>query len=240
MQYMNKLKNEFFKLAETFNESLSIKNIIEGNITKDHYISLLREFYHYTRENPQLLTLATVSFRGNQRKVIGQLMRHAASEVSHDQLALTDIKTLGFDTSNTIYENPLPETLALTGYLYYQVLALDPIGLLGYIFFLEFLPTQFGEKYINGFAKTGVPKEAMTFLLDHTEIDVAHNRLMEKYVDILVTSEKDFNIVVYAMRVTANLYLKMIDAAFRRVTTKEHYGIDELEISKYPALCPAA
>lgn len=231
MSYMPDLIAEFQRIAAHFHQTPALQKVLSHDITKAHYISLFREIFHHTRENPQLQVLATVYFRGYQREAIKQFFRHATSEIGHDQLALNDIQTLGAKTEHIPYENPLPETTALLAYPFYQIYNQNPIGYLGYLFFLEFTPTTFGKEYMECFQTIGIPPEAMTFLHDHATVDVAHNQFMQQYVAQLVQSTQDYNTVVYAMQVTANLYASMISAAFRRVETGEHYGINELEFA---------
>ena len=179
-------------------------------MTQPEYRSVLREIFHHTREKPHLQALATVYFRGRQRDAIRLFYTHAASEIGHDQLALNDFVTLGGDAEDVPYRNPLPATSALLAFGFYQVYNLNPLGYLGYLFFLEFIGTGAGGELMGWLRKIGVPDSALTFLKDHTEIDVGHNRLMEKYSAQLLRSERDVDSVVYAMKTTSYLYSQMI------------------------------
>jgi len=184
-----------------------------GEMTSAEYRAILREIFHHTRENPQLQALATVYFRGRQRDMVKSFFAHAASEVGHDQLALNDFVTLGGDAAHVPYENPLPATSALLAYGFYQIYNLSPLGYLGYLFFLEFTPTAAGEGMMTRLRDAGVPNSAMTFLKDHTEIDVGHNRMMEKYVERLILDDSDLDAVVYSMKTTGRLYADMLSMA---------------------------
>lgn len=210
---MEQLKHRFQPILERFLNSEPVASLTSGRMTPEEYRSILRQVFHHTRENPQLQALATVYFRGRQRDMVRSFYSHAASEIGHDQLALNDFATLGGDASNVPYENPLPATSALLAYGFYQIYNLNPLGYLGYLFFLEFTPTQSGEGMMGFLRNIGVPDSAMTFLKDHTEIDVGHNRLMEKYVATLIQSEQELDSVVYAMETTGYLYQEMMAQA---------------------------
>jgi pyrroloquinoline quinone (PQQ) biosynthesis protein C len=214
-----------------FMSSPPMKSLRDGTMTVGDYRSILRQIYHHTRENPQLQALATVYFRGRQRDLIRSFYAHAASEIGHDQLALNDFATLGGDSRAVPYENPLPATTALLAYGFYQIYNLSPLGYLGYLFFLEFTPTQSGGSMMAQLAKAGVPQNAMTFLKDHTEIDVGHNRLMEKYVAGLVRTERDLDCVDYAMKTTGYLYSQMLTHAIEdaRSTFPRGWNWEELQ-----------
>ena len=211
--YMEHIQEEFQKVLMTFMNSRTISSLMEGRFTVEHYKSILRQVFHHTRENPQLQALATVYFRGHQRAAIERFYRHATSEIGHDQLALNDFKTLGGDASMVPYENPLPATLALLGYGFYEIYNRNPLGYLGYLFFLEFTPTSAGGGFMEALRSVGVPDTAMTFLKDHTVIDVGHNKLMESYVADMVRHDWQKDTVVAAMNVTGNLYAKMLNEA---------------------------
>ena len=211
--HMEQIREEFQKTLRTFMDSRTITSLMEGRFTVEHYKSILRQIFHHTRENPQLQSLSTVYFRGHQREVIQRFYRHATSEIGHDQLALNDYKALGGDAAPVPYENPLPATLALLGYGFYEVYNRNPLGYLGYLFFLEFTPTSTGNGVMEALKVVGVPDRAMTFLKDHTLIDVSHNRLMEGYVADLVRRDWQAETVMAAIRATGKLYANMLDEA---------------------------
>jgi hypothetical protein len=98
------------------------------------------------------------------------------------------------------------------------------VGYLGYLFFLEFTPTHAGDTYMSKLAEAGVPRAAMTFLHDHATVDVAHNKMMESYVECLVRTQADLDSVVYAMRVTGHLYAEMIRGAFEQADNPRSWG----------------
>ena len=147
---------------------------------------------------------------------------HAASEIGHDQLALNDFVALGGDAANVPYENPLPATSALLAYGFYQIYNLDSRGYLGYLYFLEHMPVASGSGLMDALASAGIPQNAMSFLRDHTEIDVGHTKMMNKYVQHLVKDERDLDCVEYAMKTTAYLYTQMMDQAMKSAET----GVD--------------
>lgn len=226
---LDHLKTDFKTIAEAFQMSPPIVRVFQERITVDHYKSLLRQLYHQVRENPQIMTVATAHFRGSQREIIKDFTKHAVSEMGHDVLAMRDLVALGDQVETLPYENPLPATVAIVSFALYQVQYLNPVGILGYILFLEFLSTQYTDGYLAKLEKLGVPKTAMGFILEHAKVDVGHNRLMEKYVRQLVDSQDDFDSVVYAMKVTGKLYADMIHGAFDQVDNPRDWGLSSME-----------
>lgn len=233
MNAFEELGSAFRSVQQAVLRTPAMRRVQEGGIGIAHYASYLRQVFHHTRENPQIQALATVYFRGHQRTAIKRFFRHASAEIGHDQLALNDLRTLGFDVSRVPYENPLPETTALIAFPFHQIYNLNPIGYLGYLYFLEFLPTGSGAAIMSALERAGVPREAMTFLHDHTTIDVAHNRMMEGYAADLITTERDLRSAIYAMRVTGVLYARMIESALAHADAPYDWGLSPEECDDF-------
>jgi pyrroloquinoline quinone (PQQ) biosynthesis protein C len=200
-----------------FAKSPVMAMLAEGKIQLPHYKAVLREIYHYAKEDPQIQALASVYFRGEDRETVKMFLKHATSEIGHDLMALDDLKTLGADVSAIPKSLPLPSTIALTAFPFYQIQYHNPIGYLGYLYFLEYMPTQAGADYMSALKAAGVPANAMTFLHEHMTVDVAHNNLMQEYLKRLVRTEGDLSAVAYAIRVTGYLYGEMLAGAVRAV-----------------------
>lgn len=227
------IENAWFEEVQRFNASPAIKRLSAGELTRAHYQALLREIYFYARESPQFFALIPVHLRGQQREFTKKMLAHAGSEAGHDHLALADLKTLGVNVTNIPYERPLPETSALIGFSFYLIQYLNPVSYLGFVFHLEYLPTHFGQQYAQGLLSAGIPPAAMTFIGEHIEADVGHNRLMADYVENLLVTERDVEDTIYAMRVTANLYAKLFAAAFSSADegAPGDYGVNRAELA---------
>jgi len=233
---MSKLTNANEQLAEVFDEVITAFNNCEAmqrlsnhTLSKAHYAALMRETYFYTRENPQIQAAATAFFRGGQRNVVKDFLRHATSEIGHDQLALNDMAAVGFESSGIAETRPLPSTIALTAFAYYQIYGMNPVGYLGYLYFLEFMPVRCGAEYIAALQKMQVPLEATSFLQDHAVIDVGHTQAMTSYVDNLIHDQHDLDAVIYGLRVTGELYCHFANGAIESAENGSHYGADLAE-----------
>jgi hypothetical protein len=234
MNAFQTLRMAFEPVQAAFLRSPALRRVHAGAITIAHYASFLEQVFHHTRENPQIQALATVYFRGAERSAIKRFFRHASSEIGHDELALEDLRTLGRDVDALPIKNPLPETTALIAFPFYQIQNLNPVGYLGYLYFLEFLPTASGSALMEALEVAGVPRAAMRFLKDHSTIDVAHNRLMETYAETLIKSTRELESAIYAMRTTGRLYAAMVECAFRQAEAPEDFGTSTEEAGKLP------
>lgn len=244
MDANQQLAAAFEDVIANFNNSPGMQRFRNGNLSKAHYAALLREVYFYTRENPQLQAGATLYFQGRQRELVKEFLRHATSEIGHDQLALNDMAALGFKTEGITEGRPLPSTIALTAFAYYQITGKNAVGYLGYLYFLEFMPVRSGADYIKGLTELQVPIEATSFLQDHSVIDVGHSQAMTKYAAVLTNSQRDIDDVIYAMQVTGELYSTFVENTFASVDAKgkpgSSYGIDLQEANAIKEVVVAA
>lgn len=226
------LDREFRDVMSAFAQSRAMVMLAEGGVRLPHYNAVLREIYHYSKEDPQIQALAAVYFRGKDRGTVKMFLKHATSEVGHDQMALADLQALGEDVSTIANTLPLPATIALTAFPFYQIQYHNPIGYLGYLYFLEYMPTKAGKAYMGALSAAGVPEKAMTFLQEHVTVDVAHNKLMEEYTRRLVRTDADLAAVVYAMKVTGYLYGQMLAGAIESVDRSWQASPNFVELSR--------
>lgn len=201
--------------ASRLNDSIWFSKFKKGELDIRHYKGYLHETYHHTGINPQIQAFSTLYFKNNPRAMVDLFFTHAKSEIGHDLLALNDLKELGVNPDDVTKSKPLPATLALNAFVIYIVQFLNPIAYLGYLFHLEFLPTQNGKNYLGYLKSMGVKDSALGFLKEHTNIDVGHNNMMKKYLEELVSDKKDLEDIIYVARSTCVLHQKMMEDAFQ-------------------------
>lgn len=201
------------EMAEVNNRTW-MKRLGSGDFSVAHYKGFLLETYHHTRLNPQIQAYTTMFFKDNPREVIDMFYRHARSEIGHDLAAMNDLVALGEDRGELERTEALPSTVALNAFALFQIQFVDPAAYLGYLFHLEFLPTQQGARHMDELNRLGVPKEAMSFLHEHATVDIGHNKFMENYIRHLIKDEETLGKVILAARYTAQLHYKMLEDAF--------------------------
>ncbi len=221
----------FEKFMEANIKSKAIQRMASGDFTKDHYIGMMQQIYLQVRENPSLQALSTSKFRGAQRDIIKMYLKHAVSEVGHDDLVLDDLKALGVDVSKMRHQKPIPSVAACIAFPYWAIHQLNPMTYLGFIFHLEAMPTNSGNRYMEMLKAKGIPESAMTFIQEHATVDIAHNKLMAEYLEVAVQNEEDLEAVIYGAKVGAELYFKMVDETFEWVDNqKPSWGIEPSEV----------
>lgn len=233
MDARKRLKLAFDSALADFLASPPIKRLMRGDLDVRHYKSYLRETYFYTRESPATQAWVSAWFKGDARSIVKPYLKHVLSEVGHDQLALRDLEALGEDTSSLPSAFPLPETAAFTAFSCWSVQFINPCCYLGRIYFLEGMPSTSGDSAMSALGNIGVPPAAMEFISEHAAVDVAHMKLMDRYVESLVLTEKDERDVVYSIKAHAVLFERLLCAAFEAVDSRAPaYGADLGEASR--------
>ena len=214
MNAFEEIKKEWHAQMVVLNKLPWMQRLSSGNLEVSHYMGFLQETYHNAGMNPQLQAYATMFFQGRPREMVKMFYRHAISEIAHDLLALDDLEVLGVSRDLVIQSRPLPTTSAFLGHALYKIQFESALTYLGYLFHLEFLPTTSGHSYMDVLMKKGVPKEALTFIQEHSTVDVAHNKLMEAYIKEFVQTQADLDVVVESVCATAILHVQMLSGAF--------------------------
>lgn len=206
-------RNEYRKLRTR----AFFRKLEESAFTRADYIAFLRESYHNVTHNTKKMALFQAHMASDLPQLERRFLKHAAMEVGHDIMALDDLRVLGVDPAAVRSARPAPETEALTGFIVFQIQHRNPYAYLGYLYHLEALPTTAGEMAMKALLHAGIPKEAMTFLQEHTEADTAHMKLNNDYVEGFIRNDSDFEALLYGMRGSARLHGIMLDAALESI-----------------------
>lgn len=214
MDAFDALLQTFDKAHDRFDASDPVRFMRSDAFELHHYAAALREIYFYTRDNPQLQCAMTLGFRGARRAAVRRIVGHAMDELGHERMALDDLEALGHDVRSIPSEEPLASTLPLIAYPVYLMNQRNPVGYLGQIFFLEFLPTRSGPAYLEALARAGVPETAMSFLAEHASVDEQHNRIMRHHVRDLILDDDDLRSAQLAIENCGHMYAAMLAGAF--------------------------
>lgn len=212
MTHYERILKEWSGTLALEKDSTWSKMLAAGTLKRSHYMGYLRETYHYTRINPQTQAYATMFFARDHR-FIRQFLTHAAEEVAHDMLALNDVVELGADRAEVMNSRPLPMTAAFSALPFLHLQFGNPLAYLGHIFHLEYIATQSGPEVASTLFKLGIPKEALSFIGEHAEVDPKHNAMMKEYIGALVKTDEDADAVTYGATVASRAFSKMIEDA---------------------------
>lgn len=150
------------------------------------YGAFLAQTYHYVCHSTRLLALAASRFRFSEEKIHRRFVKHATEEMSHEGLALRDLKHL--DLSLEQYPE-FPSTRAFYQTQYYMIEHVSPWSFWGYILMLEGLALTKGPWLFEEIRRHHGEKAA-SFVKVHAAEDVGHMAEAEKALAALPDQER--------------------------------------------------
>jgi hypothetical protein len=127
------------------------------SLTLARWVWRLAGYYHTTHATPPLMTEAAERFAAAGRTRLAQYATHKAqNEKRHDELALRDLKALGYDAELLVEQLVPPTAARLVDYFIRCVHAPNSVGCLGYGYALERLAAAVSKDYIER-VKTMLP-----------------------------------------------------------------------------------
>lgn len=172
---------------------------------KSVYGAFLAQTNYYVSHSTRLLALAASRFRFSEEKLHRRFIKHAAEEMSHETLALRDLKNLGLSLAQ--YPE-FPSTRAFYQTQYYMIEHVSPWSFWGYILMLEGLAVTKGPWLYNEI-KQHHGEHAGSFVKVHAAEDVDHMDEAEKAMQSL--PERERPIVVEQIANSCFYYCSMLE-----------------------------
>lgn len=153
---------------------------------KSVYGAFLAQTYYYVSHSTRLLALAASRFKFTEEKIHRRFVRHATEEMSHETLALRDLKNLGLSLD---HYREFPSTRAFYQTQYYMIEHVSPWSFWGYILMLEGLASTKGAWLFNEI-KRHHGDGAASFVKVHAAEDVGHMAEAEQALRSLPDQER--------------------------------------------------
>lgn len=209
MDIARRVEEEWRNELERMRQGAFFRLLAEGKLDRGHYLRFLRETYFNVFMNPKHMALFLAHMRSDRPDLEAKFLKHTAMEIGHDALVLDDYRVLGGDPEALRRTLPLPTTEALGAFIVFQIQHRNPLAYLGYLYHLEELPVHSGPEVIESLVRSGIPREATSFLREHAEADPVHAKWNREYLEGFITSEADLQAVLYGLRGTCRLHAGM-------------------------------
>ena len=119
-------------------------------LTEARWVWRLAGYYHTTHATPRLMAEAAERFAAAERHALARYaLEKVRDESGHDELALADLRALGYCAEAVVVELVPPTAEALVDYFTRCVRAENPVGCVGYAYALERLAVTNGRDYIR-------------------------------------------------------------------------------------------
>ncbi|BAZ47633.1 hypothetical protein NIES4103_02350 [Nostoc sp. NIES-4103] len=119
-------------------------------LTRTRWVWRLAGLYHLTHSTVPLMEEAAQRFSTAGRRRLAQwATQKAKEEAGHNQLALLDIQSMGYEAEGVVKALVPPVAKTLVEYFTQSVYSPDPISCVGYSYPIERLVIEIGEEYIQ-------------------------------------------------------------------------------------------
>ena len=174
------------------------------------YGDWLAQTYYFVSHSTRLLTSAATRLALSQNELHWRFLEHTREERGHDQLALKDLRNLGFEIS----EFPeLPATQAFYQTQYYWIEHLNPLSLYGYILILEEFAVGGGVSLCDR-AIQHHGEKATQFLKLHVREDIEH--VKKAYGQLAKLTLEGQDLIMKNAKLSAHLYLSIYKGILRQ------------------------
>ncbi|MCV2884819.1 iron-containing redox enzyme family protein [Aestuariibacter sp. AA17] len=207
------------KVASIWDDVLTnspfIHEIMSGKATKALYAIYMIETYHYTKHNAKNQALVAVMGNDLPGNYQSYCFHHAHEEAGHELMALSDIRSIGFDGDAVLASKPLPATETLIAYLYWISATGNPVQRLGYSFWAE---NVYG--YIDPVLKAiqstlNLTPQNMKFFVAHSVIDDKHADEVNEMLEMCCKTQDDVDAVTAVMENSLVLTARILDDVWK-------------------------
>lgn len=201
------------------------QRLAQGHLTLDHYAAFLAEEYHNTTLNPKTMALFIARLGIDYHRCAAMLLKHAAHEMGHNEMALSDLKVLGRDADAVRKGRALPATEALAAFVVFETEHRNPLTFLGYLYHMEAISLKLAGGGSDILARMGIPESALTFLREHADADVGHMKMNDQYLEAFIRSEEDLDAVLYGIRTSCMLHGLMFQGILDSVEKRGYFAL---------------
>lgn len=171
---------------------------------KKIYAQLLIETYHYVKHSCLLMDLAQSLMTEERFLPLRDYLRgHIGEEQGHELWLLQDLKHLGLSADEVRDTFPCDPVVSMVGGQYFLIRELSAASIMGYIYVLEAQPPN-SEHLRQLAARYSIPLEAMSTLLEHSDIDVSHAHALKETLDSATFSDRERALLVRSATSTAS------------------------------------
>jgi pyrroloquinoline quinone (PQQ) biosynthesis protein C len=181
-----------------------------GMVDKRYYALYMTETYHYTYHNARNQALVAARRENLNINYMKFCLKHALEEAGHEMMALHDLKLM-LGKQQLELPEPLNCTEALIDYLYEVASKENPVARLGYSFWAERIYSYIAPMLSMLQQGMGVDRKAMTFFVEHSDIDAEHAKDVDQAIKQFAKTEDDWQSINRVMLHTLELTRKMTD-----------------------------
>jgi pyrroloquinoline quinone (PQQ) biosynthesis protein C len=164
-----------------------VKDILNGVYPKENYINLLKNLYTVVLNFCPIMAAAASRCKPEEINLQNYLYGHIFEEKRHEEMVLNDL--LAFDISPASVKNESPSfpVQAMVAYNYHMQDRSRACSVLGMIYVLEVVSSQYGDKVAAGVANNTNRSldHGFSFLSSHSTMDVDHMSKLKEVLQLI-------------------------------------------------------
>jgi pyrroloquinoline quinone (PQQ) biosynthesis protein C len=208
------VERETFLKIPIVKELTSEKQSLDKDRLFHIYVQFLKESYFHVKAASSCYALAGSRVDSEHEEIKKYLFLHSYEEQGHHNWILDDLKALGADPLKIKKSRPSKEALSLVSFMYYVAAQENPIAILADTFVIEGLSQFVGAAASQSLKSSNFPKEAMTYLITHSELDQGHMDHFKNMFNSAITKFENSPLeeIIYYARMEYKLYGDVIQA----------------------------
>lgn len=211
--FFEKLTEETVLERQALYQVPQIIDAIQGNITREAYISYLTEAYHHVKHTLPLLMLVGSRFSEDKEWAREAFVKYISEEVGHHEWILNDIRNTGGDAESARNSEPKIATELMVAYAYDLITRKNPLAFLGMVFVLEGTSTSLAVEAAEKIRSSlSLKRNCFSYLLSHGEIDVGHMKFFTSIVN-RIDNKSDQEAIIKS----AKIFFKLFADIFRNI-----------------------
>lgn len=175
------------------------------------YANWLAQTYFYTSSSEEILRFSAKTSK--DKETSDRWLEHADEETGHENLALSDLKKLGYKIENF---SEFEETRIFYQTQIFNAQLLGGESVFGWVLALEAFAANFPEDYLKKIINKH-SKPACRFLIVHTNEDIEH---IEKAFES-VENLDDLELIIQNMELTTQRYINILRKCAAEAKTKK-------------------
>jgi pyrroloquinoline quinone (PQQ) biosynthesis protein C len=191
------------------NEFLAVpilQRAVQGQVTREQYVSFLNQAYHHVRHTVPLLMGCGYRLPDRLNWLRTAIGEYIEEEVGHEEWILDDIRACGGDADAARDAVPFPATELMVAYAYDTIQRRNPIGMFGMIFVLESTSAALATTAAGAIQDgLNLPKTAFRYLTSHGSLDVEHMQFFKSLVNRF-DNPADIDALLHCAKMVYRLY----------------------------------
>jgi pyrroloquinoline quinone (PQQ) biosynthesis protein C len=187
----------------------AVARCLAGQVEMQTYQAFLVEAYHHVKHTVPLLMACGSRLPQRLEWLRAAIVHYIEEEVGHQEWILNDLQLLGVDKERVRLGEPSIATELMVSYAYDSIARGNPVSLFGMVYALEKTSSTIATYAAQQIASAlDLPSEAMSYMVSHGSLDIAHMQHFEKLMNRLDDAD-DRAAVLHAVTVFYPLYTRI-------------------------------